>query len=316
MKMGKFKRKNNYSNETIKEVKELIDAGILMIPGSNEFKGYEKGLVIISKLTDSVLNIIGDEKSIINYQERYLSKGDGLYEILEDLKKGPKDKKIFFNDNKEKLREIVQKGMSNDRERLTSQIISLNNMSFDDDKYSVCGWEVSFPQNYLILPKKDSTDKLKKPEIDIIVVNPDRKEMILVEYKCKGDSMIKGDQNIAQHCIDYMQILYSNNMSEIRDEMLKAYNVYRKAYGKSEIDCKDFSSYKVKVGFLLVDEIYVDGVLDSGISESDYEDAVELLNDSCQYLGDNIVYIRKKTIEEVDFKNWEKIRDSGLKLTE
>ena len=50
--MGKFKRKNNYSNETIKEVKELLDAGILMIPGPDEFKGYEKGLVIISRLTD------------------------------------------------------------------------------------------------------------------------------------------------------------------------------------------------------------------------------------------------------------------------
>lgn len=315
--MEKFIRRNDYSQKVLEEVRELLDEGILMIPNKDCFKGYENGLVLISKLTEKTLNIIGDDKqSIKSYQNNHLRKGDGLYEMLDEYLTKRVNHRMFFENNREKIRSVVRMGMPSDRERASSQIISLTNMSFDDDKYSVCGWEVAFPRKYIAIPKGTSLSELKKPEIDLVLVNPSKKEMILVEYKCNGDSMTGSNQNIAQHCIDYLQILYSNNMNEVRNEMMKAFNVYRRIKGKSEISENEFKEYKVKIGFLLIDEIYIDGKLDSGISENDYKKAIRLLDDNCQYLGDNVVYIRKRTIEEIDFNTWQIVRDSELRLTD
>lgn len=39
----------------------------------------------------------------------------------------------------------------------------------------------------------------------------------------------------------------------------------------------------------------------SEISEDDYKKWMELLNSNCQYMADNLVYIRARKLEEVKF---------------
>lgn len=171
----------------------------------------------------------------------------------------------------EGIQKRIARGMPVDKERMTSQKIAMDNMTFEEDKFSVCGWKTTLGEKDIRVPRPDDENKYKKPEIDLVMVNPLKREMILVEYKCKGDSMIGKKQNIAQHGIDYMQILYSNHMSEIRDELLNAYNVYRKIKNMPELSKDTYNEYKIKVGFLFVDKIIEEGVVVSEITEDDYK---------------------------------------------
>ena len=314
--MFKFNRKKDYPQSVLEEANKLMEAGLLVVPNKDCFKVYCKGLVIIEKLNEQCFSIIG-ESSIESYKRNHTKVGDGLYELLEDIskKKTREESKTFFFENIEKFIEIVNRGMPKDKERMSSQKIALQNMTFEDDKFSVCGWETTLGKKDILIHKDDDEKKLKKPEIDLVVVNPSKREMILVEYKCKGESMIEGEQNIAQHGIDYMQVLYSNNMVKIRNQLLDAFNVCRKMKKMSEISEDTYNEYKVKVGFLFVDKIFNDDNLISEITETDYVQGMKLLNENCQYLGDNIVYIRAETIENIDFERWNILRDSELRLT-
>lgn len=273
--MFSFSRKTDYSEKVLKDALRLMEAGILVVPNKNCIKAYSKGLVLIDKLTE----------------------------------------RNYFFDDIEKFIEIQSRGTSADKERMTSQKIAMDNMTFDEDKYSVCGWKTALGEMDIRVPRLDDEKKYKKPEIDFVLVNPSKREMILVEYKCKGESMIGKKQNIAQHGIDYMQIMYSNHMSEIRDELLNAYNVYRKMKNMPELPKDTYKEYKIKMGFLFVDKIYENGVVVSEISENDYKKGMELLNSNCQYLGDNLVYIRARKLEDVRFDNWKTVRDSDLVVT-
>lgn len=314
--MFSFSRKNDYSEVVLKDALRLMEAGVLVVPNKNCIKGYSKGLVLIDKLTERSFGIIGKE-SINSYKEKHTQKGDGLYEALEYVSGeiSREEKKNYFFDNIEKFIEIVSRGMPADKERMTSQRIAMDNMTFDEDKYSVCGWETALGEMDIRVPRLDDEKKYKKPEIDLVMVNPQKREMILVEYKCKGESMVGTSQNIAQHGIDYMQILYSNHMSDIRDELLNSYNVYRKIKNMPELPKDTYNEYKVKIGFLFVDKIYENGVVVSKISEDDYKKGMELLNSNCQYIADNLVYIRARKLEEVKFDDWKVVRDSDFVVT-
>lgn len=314
--MFSFSRKNDYSQKVLRDALRLMEAGVLVVPNKNCIKAYSKGLVLIDKLTERSFGIIGKE-SIKSYKENHTQMGDGLYEALEYIsrKLSREEKRNYFFDNIQMFIEIVSRGMPADKERMTSQKIAMDNMTFDEDKYSVCGWETALGEMDIRVPRHDNEKKYKKPEIDLVMVNPSKREMILVEYKCKGESMIGASQNIAQHGIDYMQILYSNHMAEIRDELLNAYNVYRKMKDMPELPKDTYIEYKVKVGFLFVDKIYENGDVVSEISEDDYKKGMDLLNSNCQYLGDNIVYIRARKLEDINFDEWKIVRGSGLEVT-
>ena len=69
------------------------------------------------------------------------------------------------------------------------------------------------------------------------------------------------------------------------------------------------------MGFLFVDKIYENGVVVSEITEDYYKKGMELLNSNCQYLGDNLVYIRARTLENVRFDEWKTVRDSDFMVT-
>ena len=165
-----FKRKNNYQDKVIDWIKSKRQShnGILFIPNEGCIKGYYKGLVLFEKITDRCQNLV----------------------------------KRCSNMNLDEAVSEVGCGMPRDRERRTQQIIALNNMSFDNSRYSVCGFETTVSQNDVQIP-----DKKGNPEMDLIVINPSKKKMLLVEYKCKGASMLKGKQNIKCHYKDYKKYL-------------------------------------------------------------------------------------------------------------
>ena len=66
---------------------------------------------------------------------------------------------------------------------------------------------------------------------------------------------------------------------------------------------------------MFVDKITEEGRVISEITEDDYKKGTELLNNNCQYLGDNLVYIRARNLEDVKFDEWKIVRDSDLKVT-
>ena len=329
--MTTFKREDNYNDDLLKIANDLLEAGILIVPNKDCLKGYYNGLVLINRLTERSFNLIGNEKAINNYIDKdEIKKNDKLKNLLSNYKSIRKnkdfdfEKKITsFKKNIEEWFEILNYGMPRDQERKTSQIIALNNMTFEDDKYSVCGWETTIGKN-------DSGADVK-PEIDLVVVNPSKKEMILVEYKCQKKSMLGQKQNIFAHWKDYMQICESKNMPEIKNRLLRAFNVYRRMKKLEPIPEEVFEEFQVKVGFLFVDRTYDNnGKLVSFITDKDYDEGMRLfksrlLPHTKKMQLKNIrqpfkvkfsmfdlkktLYIRAKTADNLILDNWKKVED-------
>lgn len=329
--MTTFKREDNYNDDLLKIANDLLEAGILIVPNKDCLKGYYNGLVLINRLTERSFNLIGNEKAINNYIDKdEIKKNDKLKNLLSNYKSIRKnkdfdfEKKITsFKKNIEEWFEILNYGMPRDQERKTSQIIALNNMTFEDDKYSVCGWETTIGKN-------DSGADVK-PEIDLVVVNPSKKEMILVEYKCQKKSMLGQKQNIFAHWKDYMQICESKNMPEIKNRLLRAFNVYRRMKKLEPIPEEVFEEFQVKVGFLFVDRTYDNnGKLVSFITDKDYDEGMRLfksrlLPPTKKMQLKNIrqpfkvkfsmfdlkktLYIRAKTADNLILDNWKKVED-------
>lgn len=317
--MAAFKRKDNYNDDLLKIANDFLEAGILIVPNKDCLKGYYNGLVLINRLTERSFNLIGDEKAINNYIDKdEIKKNDKLKNLLSDFKSIRKnkdfdfEKKITsFKKNIEEWFEILNYGMPRDQERKTSPIIALNNMTFEDDKYSVCGWETTIGKN-------DSGADVK-PEIDLVVVNPSKKEMILVEYKCQKKSMLGQKQNIFAHWKDYMQICESKNMPEIKKQILRAFNVYRRMKKLEPIPEEVFEEFQIKVGFLFVDRTYDNnGELVSFITDKDYYEGMRLLRSKLHSIESQFsesdlketLYIRAKNTDNLILDNWKKIADN------
>ena len=272
-----FRRKDDYKDEVIAWIKCLKERheDILFIPNTDCIKGYYKGLVLYEKITDRCRNLV----------RRCSDK--------------PLDEAI----------KVVGEGMPKDRERRTQQIIALNNMTFDKDRYSVCGFETTVSQKDVRIPKK--------PEIDLVIINPSIKSMLLVEYKCKGESMLYGEQNIECHYNDYKAILDSAVIKQIKKEMIKSYILLCKI-NDIKYDEKDFNAddYKVQIAFLFVDKVLdKDGNVESVITDDDYEHAMNMFNNLPQEDLKDVLYIRCETAEIVNLDQWKNVKNSDLKKT-
>lgn len=272
-----FRRKDDYKDEVIAWIKCLKERheDILFIPNTDCIKSYYKGLVLYEKITDRCRNLV----------RRCSDK--------------PLDEAI----------KVVGEGMPRDKERRTQQIIALNNMTFDKDRYSVCGFETTVSQ-------KD-VEISKKPEMDLVVINPSKKSMLLVEYKCKGESMLNGEQNIECHYNDYKTILDSAAIKQIKKEMIKSYILLCKIndinYNEKDFNADD---YKVQIAFLFVDKVLdKDGNIESIITCDDYKKAMDMFNKLPQKDLKDVLYIRCETAEKVNLDQWENVKDSDLKKT-
>ncbi len=142
--------------------------------------------------------------------------------------------------------DAVWKGMPNDAEKHTQHIIACNNQSFDDAAYSVCGVETCIPSEFMF--------NNHKPEIDFVAFCPDRREMLLIEYKCTYDSLYQ-KHGIREHWIDYIWIARNAEQINLVPQMLNAYNLLRKIEKKSPctIAANDIA---IRVAFLLTGDNY------------------------------------------------------------
>ena len=286
--MADFSRKDNYSDRVIKRIRDIKKnhGDILFVPNKDCIKAYYKGLVLFEKITDN----------------------------CENLAKKCEDQS--WDKNHDAILREIGSGMPRDKERRTQQIIALRNMSFERNKYSVCGFETTISTKDVKIPGKAGA-----PEIDMVILrpsdNPKERSIILVEYKCKGSSMLEGKQNIECHYRDYLAILNSDVMDNIKVEIIKSYRLLCRINGietsDEEFDAKD---YRTQIAFLFVDRVVDEnGNVESYITEDDYSNAMSLFEKIGVNLNE-VLYLRFKTPEEVNLNNWRAIKKSRLRLTE
>ena len=275
-----FLRKFNYRDETIKKAKDAVKGGkLLAVPQSNFIRVYCNGINMIDKITDK------------------------SFKLSDNVANG-----FTIKDKKDIISSFNNK-MPKDKERKSSQIIALNNMSFDDDKYSVCGWECTIPSDDVKI--KNSKGNNKKPEIDLVAVCPDKKEILLIEYKCNGKSMLKGNQNIKQHYNDYTKIIKKPEFAEhLKGELLKAYNVAKRIYTDKPVTIYDPAEFTIKIGFLFADTVIINGEK-SEITDKDYAKAY-----GEKPFDDKTVYIRAKNDKAIKLDGWKFISGSNFEITQ
>jgi len=227
-----FVRKDSYSDDVINDVKALIKAAdkinrpIVVVPSVDCIICYYSGLPF------AYISENGWEQYSDSY-EKYISlQYDNYKETLLDS-----------DDNWDNLRTVldgIEKGLPNDYERHTEQMIVLNNSSFDKEKYSVCGIEAKVT---------DIDDGA--PEVDMIVFCPNEKRMLIVEYKCKYGTLYPSrGHGIREHGDDYAKILKNDKSINFTKEMIKAYNVLCKIHDKEIINI-DVDEVQLDIVFLL-----------------------------------------------------------------
>lgn len=258
-----FRRKDDYCAEVIEETRRLlkrcdeIGKEVLVIPGEQSLIFYYRGKPFFS-LSDKSWECFSKSYN------KYFNEKDKVPEnvnpekaskVLSDLKKvkasETKEAIQFYFDNLEIILPCIGAGLPSDKERASQQVIALNNsFRFDEDlgeveQYWVCGFEAAIPEQYF--------PNLKKPEIDLVAVNPYKKEILLIEYKCTEGALLYNKCNIVKHCNDYLDILYNSDNSlkeDLTGELLKAYNLMLKIYEKPEWELRK-EEFHMNIGFLV-----------------------------------------------------------------
>ena len=284
-----FIRKTDYKNEVLFEIKELWDKydDLLIVPNDKCFKGYIKGITFIDKITESSFNLTNCNSE--KQSDRRLNK------------------KLFSDNYSEYTKEFLTK-MPEDRERRTSQVIAIDNRKFEMGTFSVCGWETVISQNDVYIEGKNGN-----PEIDMVIVKPSNvpseNRIIFVEYKCCGDSMLKGNQDLGNHYRDYKALIESDAINHIKKELLKSYELmYQIKHinngAKISLNPDDFK--KVEIGFLFVDKVDIDG-RKAEITKQQYDEAKKKFT----YVFDDkeLLFSRAETVDKVNLNKWDKITD-------
>lgn len=310
-----FKRKDDYTKDTIhylqtilkyeKQLKteEKIDAdnGILIMPNADCIKVYYKGKTLIDKLTNAEFKLFPT-----SYDKYFKTENEEL--ILTNLRKKEKNQdkieslKEYFLQNLAVILNCIKQAHARQKEREYQSLIALNHMTFQKEKYSVCGFETAISSMYF--------DNETKPEIDLVVFSPNENKFVLVEYKCKKDSLLKSKQDIVKHCDDYLHVLKKHkedNAFPFVKEMLKAYHLLCKIYNKPVMHI-DISKTIIDIAFLITQKPYND------ICASDYDKARQKLEHYFQveakekgvekYLK-NIFYLTEIEPQNVRFSHWE-----------
>ncbi len=246
-----FRRKRSYDEKAIDDIQRLVKASreleksILTIPHEESIICYY-GCMPFVTISESSWDRFSEA------YKKYFPEGYSFEKINSDYRA------FLLNDennwkNLSDVLDAVWKGMPRDVEKHTQHLIACNHQTFEGNKYSVCGVETCIPSAFM--------SNGHKPEVDFVAFCPDKKEMLLIEYKCKYGSLYpsKGS-GIREHWIDYTQIKRKAEKPKKSDlflvrEMLNAYNLLREINGKkpSGVNPEDV---KLKVAFLLTGNNY------------------------------------------------------------
>lgn len=244
--MAKFVRRANCSDEVIADTRTLLQASlelgkpILAIPNESSIICYRGCMPFVTIYEDRWVRFSD------SYKKRF-PKGYSFEKIYKDYRSfllNPEDawKNLSI------VLDAVWQGMPTDVEKHTQHIIACNHQSFDDCAFSVCGVETCIPSEFML--------NGHKPEIDFVAFCPNRREMLLIEYKCKYSSLYpsKGS-GIREHWIDYTEITRNADRIGLVSEMMNAYNLLRKIKGKNPclIEPDDIS---LRAAFLLTGNHY------------------------------------------------------------
>lgn len=256
--MSKFIRLDNYDGKALEAARKIrkkceeLNKPTLVIPSTDSLIFYYQGKLFLSIDQNGNWKKKFETKYYRKHFEEYGEIGEHILKCLEEK---PEDIEQIYEDNLDIILDCIAKGLPQDKERASQQIIALNNIrkniSSMDNSYFVCGFEAAIPEDYF-------SDN-KKPEIDLIAVNIEKKEILLIEYKCQRGALLdEGDKkrNIAKHCEDYLTILDDETLcNDIKTQMRNAYRLMRKIYmddkhEESELKL-EFKEFEIKIAFLI-----------------------------------------------------------------
>ncbi|MBR1697137.1 MAG: hypothetical protein IJ712_02795 [Anaerovibrio sp.] len=266
-----FYRKDDYKEETIEQVRSLISNAkkigysVLAIPGENSILCYYAGYAFAEIKDDVVKCVLSDS------YEKYL--GSDWENIKSDLK-------TFINNSNNNYRNLkalldgVACAQPQEHERHTQHPIAVNNISYENGSYSVCGFETAIPSTYF--PDK------KRPEIDLVIICPDEHRMMLVEYKCT-QGVLKGPQGVVAHGIDYNNVKEKYKEIGLVSEMIKAYNLMNRIYNGNARTLTDKDIQSIDIMFLLTGswvKRQPDEKKDTGLSVEDNSRAIKMIKET------------------------------------
>ena len=259
-----FFRKDDYSEEKLQNVRDLeeeFDGKLVSIPNIDGIYCYYNGLRFISIKAKSIDPF---SKSKSKDHKKRDKRNVIRQEILSENTIEGRIKK--YKDNKAAIEWVMEHSMSQDAERYSEQVIAKRNMSFDDNAYSICGMETTI--------SVQSNGKRKNAEVDMVIINPVKKKIYLVEYKCGKKSTFVNKQNIEAHCRDYGEILAKTDEINLVKQMIKSCNVMRKIQNKQLLSLDDIDKYEINILFLLTkqpcDEVNkpIDNLTDQDIKKA------------------------------------------------
>ena len=248
-----FERKDDYSEKTLRDVKKLLDASreigmdVIAIPNIKTIICYYSGYPFV-EINDNDWKW----KGFKSYADKHFNDvSDEIKDIIRGDNKNLSYKSFLLNpENDWDNLKIILKGVSKAQfgtvERRTQHFITNNNINFNKDVYSVCGFETKIGRNVC-----DG----KSPKIDLVLFCPKKNSFILLEFKCKDGSVIKPKSNVKEHCKDSACVIRATKNIKFADSMIKSYNLMCKIEGKPQVICSA-DEVEFKIGFLLTGNHY------------------------------------------------------------
>lgn len=224
-----------------------LNEDILAMPGTDALRLYYEGKPI-SSIEGGVWHKFRD--SYDKYIRKQLDEDSLFWSADENKKEYYFDPEIIAG-----IKRGISEGLSIDKERKSEQVIALNHQTFESDKYSVCDMETAIPKGDL---KGTTRGEGKQAEIDLVAICPEKKSILLIEYKCQQSAVTagvreslkkwnvslvdkngkkKGEQkNIVAHFKDYLAILEACRNESFVQELIKSYNYLARLREGTEIE--------------------------------------------------------------------------------
>lgn len=276
--------------ECVDDIRSLLQENddILVIPGAEVLHIYYDGKPIGTAKNSSW------GKYPYDYNKYFTNSGCmELKNLHDEVVKSKNKKSIYLDKNKLSLiKKGIDKGLARDKERKSQQIIALasEHQTFDENKYSICGMETTIPKEMLVGTNRRGG---KQVEIDLVALCPQKREILLIEYKCTRGTTVDGitdseriwnfdtvakkeQKNIISHCKDYLAVLEMERLEEFVIGILHAFNFMAQLNGKEMLDIGNqdlVNEYvdNLRILFLLTNEPKKDCVCEKKLVAGTYE---------------------------------------------
>ncbi|MCR4896423.1 MAG: hypothetical protein K5891_06565 [Lachnospiraceae bacterium] len=219
-----------------------------------------------------------------------------------DLWKPRTDKKVFYFQPQtlKGIKAGIREGLKRDKERKSEQVIALRHQTFLPGDYSICDMEAAIPKGDL---KGTTRGEGKQAEIDLIAICPEKKSILLIEYKCQDKAVTggledslkgwnvrpknsKGEEtaekkNVAAHFKDYLAALEACGNQDFVRVLIREYNYLaalrngepiKAADGSEELPSEELQEYarNIRILFLFTNSPKVGVRWSDNLTENSY----------------------------------------------